>query len=283
MVRENSLLLSLKGACVCFLVLFLATQKAWAWGIEGHAVVADIAERFLTRETSAQLHTLLGVEGHRSLRDIASWADEIRGSDPELPMHSVRIPLSGTRYDKERHCRKDKCVVSAIERYRSVLRDVCAPEKDRLAALKFVVHLVGDVHQPLHASANTGKMAVLFAGEVYSLHKFWDTIAIRQIRQPPERIAVSLINGRLAMPSEGTVEEWAIESRNIARDEIFPVLPSMADDAPVFVLPETYLETSLRVVRVRLFHAGVRLAHVLNTSLGQAPGFCQFNQATDSN
>src|ERR1700730_13131861 len=132
-----------------FLVLALV-ENALAWGQEGHSIVGEVAQRRLTPEASAMVEQLLG-RGH-SLASVASWADDIRDERPETyNWHFVDIPIAIGRYDAAKVCKpsdKGDCAVAELDRLKNELR--CAAGDKKIDALKFAVHLVGDIHQPLH-------------------------------------------------------------------------------------------------------------------------------------
>ena len=253
-------------ALVLLCLLFGIGSDAFAWGTEGHAVVAHIAEAKLLPPVRRRVQALLALEKVSNLEDIASWADEIRGTRPGLPRHSVRMPLDHSEYDPNRDCGDNLCVIEAIKRYRSALIDPGSTNLDRLEALKFLVHLVGDIHQPLHASVDTGKVEVVLNGRAYTLHKIWDTTAIRSLRTTPDSLAENLIQQNVVAPESCDVENWAMESRDVARDFIFSNVALHSTDARFVVLPDDYCDEILPIVKERLYLAGIRLAWILNSA-----------------
>src|SRR5437763_7905713 len=128
-----------------------APLGAGAWGPEGHAIIAEIAELRLEPLVRSQVVQLLRLEGLRHLDQVASWPDAVRPSRPETaPWHFVDIPLTAPAYDAARDCVGGNCVVFQIQRFASILGDRTALPQARLEALKFLVHFAGDIHQPLH-------------------------------------------------------------------------------------------------------------------------------------
>jgi hypothetical protein len=126
----------------------LGVDPARAWGPEGHAIVAEIAEARLTETARAQVAQILSPEGHQHLDQVASWADDYWQSHPETgSWHFVDIPLSAQGYDANRDCPGGNCVAEQIQRWAAVLGDASALPADRLTGVKYVVHLVGDIHQ----------------------------------------------------------------------------------------------------------------------------------------
>jgi hypothetical protein len=128
--------------------------QALGWGQEGHSIVAEIAQHRLSAEAAAIVEQLLG-KGH-SLASIASWADDTRDTRLETTnWHFVDIPLARDDYNEAADChptdedKKGDCIVAELKRLRNDLR--CATGDKKIDALKFAVHFVGDIHQPLHA------------------------------------------------------------------------------------------------------------------------------------
>src|SRR5690606_17278990 len=150
----------------------------------GHRLVARLAEYQLTGEARTEVHRLLAVERHRGLADIATWADELREHDPDLgrrsaKWHYVNIGEHDCRYEAQLACRNGDCIVEAIRAQTAILADRARPDAERLQALKFVVHFVGDVHQPMHAGyardrgGNT--IQINYRDRGSNLHALWDS------------------------------------------------------------------------------------------------------------
>lgn len=156
-------------------VLLTAPIPAHAWRKAGHRVVATLATTLLTAEAQAQVTSLLdpGV----TLADISSWADGIRPSRPTTgPWHYVNIPRGAPGYNAQRDCSRG-CAVSAIEQFLRLLQDPAKGRAIRQEALKWVVHFVADLHQPLHTIAEYrgGNDVILqFFGRQTNLHRLWD-------------------------------------------------------------------------------------------------------------
>jgi hypothetical protein len=260
------------------LLVFGAAGTALAWGDEGHRIVAEIAEQYLKAGTAHQVRELLALENATTLAEVSTWADKIRGQRRETARwHYVNIPIhppAGTpaAYDAARDCPNGDCVVAKIDELAAVLGDKAGHDsRDRLEALKFVVHFVADVHQPLHA-ANDGDrggndVRVTFMGRQTNLHAVWDTGILFAAEIGDER-AYALQLARSIRPIEldqwrdGSATTWATESNDIARRLIYGEWPHGPD-----ALRGSYAETALPVVSVQLEKAGVRLAAVLNAIL----------------
>ncbi|MBX3566975.1 MAG: S1/P1 nuclease [Rhizobiaceae bacterium] len=251
------------GAALLTLIEIGAAQ---AWSGAGHEIVADIAAAQLKPEARKAVDALLAGQHLSTMAQASGWADVVRLVVPEgQPSHLVRLPLDGSPYDEKRDCDGQRCVVAAIGSYAAVLRDAQAPAAAKVAALNYVIHLVGDVHQPLHASADPGKRMVSVAGRTMRLHDLWDEAIIGRRGKPPLELARS-ITASAACRAEPSLDPagWAVEGRDIARDVIFGD-PRLKSDADVPDLGVSYLDERWPVVRARLLLAGCRLGALLNS------------------
>ena len=260
----------------------LTAAPALAWGVQGHALVADVAQRQLQPAALAQVQSLLAVEDHSTLSDIASWADRLREHDPDLGRRSARwhyvnlarlgLPEEqNCQYRAAEHCADGNCVVAAIEEQGRLLADTAASPQQRLQALKFVVHFVGDVHQPMHAGYGHDKggndMQIQHAGHGSNLHAFWDSGMLRtrgldnatyleQLMQLPDPVLAP------AQPAR-----WAENSCHIAISA--GVYPDSHRLGPA------YVEQQLPLIEAQLRAGGDHLADLLNTLLAPAPASAQ--------
>ncbi len=146
------------------LLVFLwgVAPTASAWSVLGHRLVGELAQRQLTPAANAQVAALLAGEPEPSLGGVSAWADRLRDTDAQRSKetsrwHYVNFPAGQCAYDAARDCPGGNCVVGAIQAQRVALRDRSRPLAERRDALKFLVHFVGDVHQPLHASNRKDK------------------------------------------------------------------------------------------------------------------------------
>jgi hypothetical protein len=256
------------------LILLFIPSSLYAWGREGHEIVALIAEHRLEPEVHEQAAVLL--EG-TAFRDAANWADHLRNKQ-SAPWHYVNIPITDTAYDAEKVCAQDQCIIAQIERFRNTLANPAVSFKKRQKALKYLIHFVGDLHQPLHAGDNhdrggndvrvefLGQTVNPFNGKPWNLHAVWDSAIVERQDADAEHYAALLTTWLKAQPQEvfqgGSVVDWAMESHDIARDH-------------VYVLPENhklggeYVQTNASVVDQQLIKAGVRLAKVLNEAFAK--------------
>ena len=142
------------------LLTLAVAGPAGAWARLGHAMVGELAERHIDPKAKAEVARLLAGEPDPSLGGIASWADDLRDSDPARfkatsRWHYINAKGGGCAFEVERDCPGGNCVVVAIEAQRAILADRSQPLEARRDALKFIVHFVGDTHQPMHAGNRT--------------------------------------------------------------------------------------------------------------------------------
>jgi hypothetical protein len=272
--------------------LLLAAPAAFGWGPEGHAIVADIAQRHLTPAAAAEVHQLLALEGKTRLDQVSSWPDEIRRDHPETgPWHYVDIPLRAPDYSRRRDCPHGNCVVAKLPHFVRVLADRKASPKVRLEALKWVVHLVGDIHQPLHNNDHDDKggntVKLVYFGEQTNLHRIWDTGILEQatgLRMKPDYSFDHAATRKLALGMDHDVGaaqrarwtpahacknidaeavRWSDHAHTLARDVAYTDLPARR----VGDWAKGYQAKAWPVVRTQLEAAGVRLGAVLNAAL----------------
>lgn len=149
-----------------------------------------------------------------------------------------------------------------------VLKSPDAPRNEKRIALRFVAHLVGDIHQPLHAGfaedRGGNSVDVRFNGRKENLHSLWDTALVELEQGTPSEIAARIQAGvtsdDIQQGQQGTPADWALESLAIVRTQIYRLPASGEIDA-------TYIEAARAVIRSRLAQAGARLAWVLNGTL----------------
>jgi hypothetical protein len=239
------------------------------WGQLGHRVIARVAAGRLTPEARQEVRSLLGRE---TLASVATWADQIRAQRPETgPWHYVNIPIWDSIYRPAVVCQRGDCVIAALEAHIAKLGDRRLPRDERAEALKWVVHLVGDMHQPLHVGDRGDRggndVKLTYEGKPGNLHAIWDTGLLLATGTSEEQLVVQIERtlrqrGDLARLTRGTTVEWAMESHAVSRDVAYPFLPRSLE------LDEAYLAKVRPILEDRVLRAGVRLAEVLNRALG---------------
>jgi len=252
--------------------LFCTPLPAAAWGPLGHRLVALLAWDDLTPAARRQAETLLAGEPQPTLAGIASWADDLRRNDPDLgrrtaDWHFVNIGEHGCHYSASRDCPGGDCVVEAIRTQAARLADRSLPAAERLQALKFVVHFVGDVHQPLHAGYGHDKggntRQIQWNGVGTNLHSLWDGKMLLSTGRSEADYLDHLRRlprpdiGRIALPPPAAA--WAWQSCRVATARGF--YPPRAK------LEQSYVDEYLPIAERQLRAAGVALAAVLNAAL----------------
>jgi hypothetical protein len=270
-----------------FTCLFAA--RALGWAQEGHSTVAEIAQRRLAPEAAAMIEQTLG-RGH-SLASVASWADDIRDERPQTyNWHFVDIPLDAATYEAARDCEADEtsgdCIINELARLQQALR--CASGNDKVEAVKFAVHFIGDLHQPLHTvlefrGGNDIKVEIFMRGRTCTgkcepqhiatnFHAAWDFGLIQRMVWDwgayVERLEAGWLKSGEALQAGidgGGPVEWAQETHAFART-VWNARP--ADS----VLDDGYLRDVLPILDRQLGVAGLRLAKFLNDA---ATGTCK--------
>jgi S1/P1 Nuclease len=275
-----------------FLTL-LPAAPALPWGQEGHAIVAEIAQRRLSPQVNHKINALLGSElpaleaAQFSLASVASWADDYRADkhDETQRWHFVDIPYDRDFYDAAADCKLDPhygdCIVNALARFRMTLADCTKPVAERAMALKFVVHFVGDIHQPLHdttginpdtAADDQGGNLIIVTfvdkdnkPQNTNLHHVWDTdLIMRKVYDWGEYVRLletSWLPGKdVAALQAGDAVDWAQDAHKAAQIVAYNFRPD-------HVIDEEYYKDAIPIVDRQLALAGLRLARVLNEAL----------------
>ncbi len=251
-------------AFVCLLCL-MTSVPALAWGPAGHRAISLVAERYLTPDTHKAVVELLDGE---SMAQASTWADEIRSDrkwNYAAPWHYVNLD------DGESYARAPKNpggdVIEAITRFRAVLEDRSQPRKKRAEALRFLIHFVGDIHQPLHVGRRSDRggndVKVTWFGRETNLHAVWDSAIINHWE-----LSYTELAGFLKMPAEAEgrrwqkdgVLQWAQESMDY-RQRIYEIGDGR--------LGYEYGYVHGPFLKQRLVQAGVRLAGLLNAVFAQ--------------
>ncbi len=254
------------------LKLFLP-NAGFAWGGIGHRVVARIAAQHLTPQARQAIAKLL--PPGETLVSISTYADEIRGSRPDTRrLHYVNIPLLANSYMPGRDCRSSDegdCIIAAIARMRLELANPKTERERRVFALKFLVHLLGDLHQPLHCADNEDRggndTKVTWFGpseRQQNLHGVWDYGIIERGGRKEEdwfkMLTATITPEKIPALQSGDPTQWALESLRAAHEHAYK-LPLNRQ------LGQAYYNKTLPIVEERLLKAGLRLARVLNEAL----------------
>ena len=269
-------------------LIIIGIQTCHAWGPVGHEVVAYIAEDNLSPSAKNKIGQILGP--NTSLADVANWADEIRRSHSNTaPWHFIDIPdrQAVTEVDESRFCPNGNCVVDQISAEIALLKSPSQNPKKKLEALKFLIHFMGDLHQPLHCADDgdrggnekevryrtPGSRSV--KGRKVKLHALWDHLIEVKTKEDPRELATKL-EGQITSAEKkkwqtGATADWAWESYMIAKKDIYSEFSAGPTQDPDGIqLPKDYYSTKMRgIVDVQLEKGGVRLANVLEGIFGK--------------
>ena len=188
MARIAYLKMSVVVCVMSLAVVFLFPLNCLAWGSTGHQVIATLASMQLSPKAQAKVQALLAQEPGSTLASISTWADE-RKNPTTARWHFLNFPRDSCNYDKAKDCPDGNCVVGAIDRQLEVLKSN-APDVQKLIALKYVVHFVGDLHQPLHLGylddrgGNQYQIQAFKRGS--NLHSLWDSGLIKYVSDDPD-------------------------------------------------------------------------------------------------
>jgi hypothetical protein len=277
---------AMKRLIPALFVLALAGQ-AFAWSKQGHQLVGELAERELSPVALAEVQRLLEGEPVPTLAGVSVWADEIRAQSraagnplgkQSSPWHYVNFPGEGCDYVPARDCPDGNCVIGAINAQAAILADRSRGDEDRRNALKFLVHFVGDAHQPMHAGFAHDRGGNNFQvnyrgrgkpeGQGTNLHGVWDFWLLQSAGLDNaayvERLLQSPVPADPTLDAANPALEWTLEScRLIASEQAYP--PSRRRN-----LGDNYLDTHRPVAERRVRQAGDRLARMINAALDPA-------------
>jgi hypothetical protein len=231
------------------------------WGQIGHYVTGEIAEHYLTETAAREVRRVLGTT---SIAMASTWMDDIR-SDPHYDYtsdwHWVTIPPGMTYEEAEKNPNGD--IIEALERKISQLKQGGLPEKEESEKLKMVIHMVGDIHQPLHVGTGEDRggndVIVQWMGEESNLHRVWDSDMIQSYQLSFTELTGKINHAdkeQIEKWQQATVRDWAMESKSY-RDQVYD-LPE--DKSIGWVYRYRYFD----IVEKRLLQAGIRLAGILN-------------------
>lgn len=249
------------------LILFLIFQptinaNSSDWGPTGHRTIGEIAEKYLSKKAQKQIEDLLEGQG---LAIVSTFGDEIKSDhdyDKFYTWHYVNFPFDTKYEDSEKDENGD--IVMGIETCIKILKDPNSSREDRVFYLKFLVHLIGDLHQPLHVGRKEDKggndIKVLWHYKKTNLHRVWDSDMIEFYNMTYTELSSNtkkLSKAQVQSISEGSILDWTYESQALAKK----IYKSASPDEK---LSYRYSYEHFDLVRSQLQKSGIRLAHVLN-------------------
>jgi hypothetical protein len=244
-----------------------------AWSEFGHRLIGELAERQLSPGARAAVAELLKHESEPSLAGVSGWADDVREAKLEAYAHTrswhyLNLPSLDCDYVPARDCPDGNCVIGAINSQARLLADTRLPAKQRSEALKFLVHLVGDAHQPLHAGLardrGGNEYQLNVNGEGSNLHSVWDSLILQGGPRGITAYATYLQEGIESLDSATSATPsaaagWALESCRLLRERaVYPAKRRIG---------KTYLDRFRPLAERRLQLASKRLAEVLEAAL----------------
>jgi len=275
------------------IALFLGSSlpTALGWGSLGHQTVAYIAQNFVTAETEKFFQGILDDTSTSYLANAATWADDYRYTDAgsfSYPFHFIDAqdnPPTTCNVEYSRDCASDTCIVSAISNYTTQLQSTKTSDAELLDAARFIIHFVGDIHQPLHdenldVGGNT--IDVTYAGTSTNLHHIWDTnipeqytggYALSDALTWATTLTTAIKTGTYKSDttawldgidiSDGqtTAMSWASDSNSFVCSEVIPSGVSAVEDTD---LSKTYYTKVLPTIKLQIAKAGYRLGAWLN-------------------
>ncbi len=275
----------------CAAAISAGGGPAWAWGDEGHEIIAFIAQDHLAPPVRARVDQLLAEDKDpltgSDMAARSTWADKWRVTHRETAgWHYVDLELD--RPDFYAACKRSgaSCLVDKLNLFESELANPLLSDGQRIYALKMVLHLVGDLHQPLHTADSRDRggnceqvrytrpiMGVRIGPPQQSrLHAYWDAEPVAELGRDPRNVAAAL--ERTITPSEvaawshGSTEDWARESFEVARSTVYAYGgPLACVSGPPTTLTAAYQDQAKAVTAQQLSRAGIRLATVLNRAL----------------
>ena len=277
-----------RGASIASLaaLVLLATVplgSAFGWGAEGHRIAGLVADHFLEPHTRSALDELTG---GTALADVGLWLDQnrdwLRDQRPGSERwHFDNQPVCSADPGYGAYCSDGNCASGAFPAFLAILRNRGAQPADRLFALRVVVHVLEDIHQPLHVADNDDRGAnrlivdVGRRGREKSLHAAWDVDFVKRAARGEREaeFAAELIaefGADRARIAAGDFTAWRTESHALASRYAYGELPAFAcgvREPESIALPREYLDDAARIVREQLARAGIRLAAVLNQTL----------------
>jgi len=261
----------LTGFTWLLILTSLNPVTARAWGPEGHVQVGLLALQGLDPIASSWIQDVLGTDDRAAINRACNWPDQVRETPAwewSAPQHYVNIPRSASHYDRQRDCPDGLCITEAIKKYADQLGDPRLDKRKQWQAFAWLCHLVGDLHQPLHAGYRDDRggnqVQVSYKGEAINLHHFWDYTLIQEHLQPsdnwqkPASVHDLLVSDEPWNPVE--IDAWTDESHTLVAEAAYP---------PGEIIHADFAENSWLLIRQQWLRAGQRLARILNAVVGE--------------
>ena len=252
-----------------YFVFAVVAMVLLSWGVTGHRTIGKIAENHLSPAARTAVRELLGNE---SLADVSTWADEIRGRSEyraTAGWHFANLPLGldYSAFQRQVEGMTRENVYSALLQQEKVLTDKASTREKKIEALKFVVHFVGDLHQPMHISREEDKggntIQLNYEGQGTNLHSVWDSKLLDKQGLDYEQLAVKCdkaSSGEIRQWQSDPLIKWMWESYEIS-SKLYAEVGAMKSRS----IGDSYYQEHIATINQRIEQAGIRLAGVLNT------------------
>lgn len=245
-----------------FMIFSQGHTANYDWGQTGHRTVGKIAEQYLKGKTKRKLAELLHGQ---SLALVSTYADDIKSDelyDKFYTWHYINMPFGVKYEDSEKNPEGD--LVSAIETCKKIILDKNTSKDEKIFHLKFLIHLIGDLHQPLHVGRSEDKggntIQVRWFYNETNLHAVWDSKMINHYQMTFSELANNtdkISKEHVKELQKGTISDWANETQQLA----IKVYNSVEVGEN---LRYSYMYNNFGLVRSQLQKGGIRLAKVLN-------------------
>lgn len=269
---QTKILRAAAACCAAALLAIPAAAPAWGWF--GHHATMHLAEKEMEPEVLEAVKDLLG---DTSMNDASVWADRVRPQRRETaPFHYVNAPRGVLAPRDEDLGIPQGNVWAAVLGYSEMVADESLPREERREALMFLLHFIGDLHQPLHCGfaddLGANRVPVLHDGRRFNLHRIWDTeILGTHLEGAPDELAEALWacfsdEDRAAWAAVGDPRDWVAESRAVIFAGLYPPprIDIPGEEEAIVVIDDLYLEIWTPVAEKQLARAGSRTAAVLN-------------------
>ncbi len=270
------------------LLLCYVSPLTSAWGTLGHETVAWIAQSYVSSTTASAIKGILDTKQSDYMANVSTWADSYRYTSAGMwsaPLHFIDAndnPPSSCSMDYNRDCGDSGCSISAIVNHTSILLDSDSSDSLKYDAMKFLIHIIGDLHQPLHDEAlevGGNDINVTYDGDDTNLHHIWDTEIVEQLADgaSAEEFAknmtasikagaygwdvASWLDGTVLNDTKATALIWASEANSYVCSD---VLSAGVDAVEQGDLSGSYYAAHFDVARTQITRAGYRLGAWLN-------------------
>ena len=246
--------MDMKNLFSTFALFFIGMAACFAWGHSGHVIIGKIAEKHLTDKSKEAIKSILGDE---SLGEAGTWLDRVAGEKQYRGQDNWHFAYKDKDFEDN--------ALAKIEEYKSVLKDANSSKDDKVFALRVLIHIMEDIHNPIHCSyykdfgGHNVKLKWAETGEKTNLHKVWDSDILHMKNLDDDAYTAELEQkadkGKFEEWSKDEPLAWVRESQSYL-DQVYQFSDKKVDKA--------YYEKNIPVIDKRLTQAGIRLAALLN-------------------